>query len=64
MRFNPAGYVTLNLGRRPEGPDEPDYYKGNGLGRGGGEGRPAPQHVDATPMARRRRPDEMRVTRP
>src|SRR5215467_4142272 len=36
MRFNPAGYVTLNLGRRPEGPDEPDYYKGNGLGRGGG----------------------------
>jgi len=48
MRFNPAGYVTLNLGRRPEGPDEPDYYKGNGLGRGGGEGRPAPQHVDGT----------------
>ena len=35
MRFNPAGMVTLNLGRRPEGPDEPDYYKGNGLGRGG-----------------------------
>ena len=34
MRFNPAGMVTLNLGRRPEGPDEPDYYKGNGLGRG------------------------------
>ena len=24
MRFNPAGYVTLNLGRRPEGPDEPE----------------------------------------
>src|SRR6185503_5417049 len=46
MRFNPAGYVTLNLGRRPEGPDEPDYYKGNGLGRGGSEGRPAAQHVD------------------
>src|SRR5262249_15961104 len=23
MRFNPAGSVTLNLGRRPEGPDEP-----------------------------------------
>src|SRR5213594_4202329 len=42
MRFNPAGYVTLNLGRRPEGPDEPDYYKGNGL-RGN---TPAPQHVD------------------
>src|SRR5262249_9217224 len=34
MRFNPAGYVTLNLGRRPEGPDEPDYYKGNGLRNG------------------------------
>ena len=42
MRFNPAGYVTMNLGRRPEGPDEPDYYKGNGL-RGN---TPAPQHVD------------------
>ena len=27
MRFNPAGMVTLNLGRRPEGPDEPEYYK-------------------------------------
>jgi hypothetical protein len=23
MRFSPAGYVTLNLGRRPEGPDDP-----------------------------------------
>jgi sugar lactone lactonase YvrE len=45
MRFNPAGYVTLNLGRRPEGPDEPNYYRGNGLGRGG-ETRPAPEHVD------------------
>jgi sugar lactone lactonase YvrE len=45
MRFNPAGYVTLNLGRRPEGPDEPNYYRGNGLGRGG-ETRPAADHVD------------------
>jgi hypothetical protein len=45
MRFNPAGYVTLNLGRRPEGPDEPDYYKGNGL-RNGLEIRPALPHVD------------------
>ena len=26
-KFNPAGYVTLNLGRRSEGPDEPDYFK-------------------------------------
>lgn len=26
VRFNPAGYVTLNLGRRPEGPDEPEWY--------------------------------------
>jgi len=48
MRFNPAGLVTLNLGRRPEGPDEPDYYKGNGLGRGGAATSifPAPPHVD------------------
>lgn len=46
MRFNPAGYVTLNLGRRPEGPDDPnvEYYRGNGLGRG--EPRPAPVHID------------------
>jgi len=43
MRFNPAGYVTLNLGRRPEGPDEPEYFRGNGLGRAG---RPAPMHID------------------
>jgi hypothetical protein len=46
MRFNPAGYVTLNLGRRPEGPDEPDWFKGNGLGRGGIEVRPAPPAID------------------
>jgi len=26
MRFNPAGIVTMNLGRRPEGPDEPEYF--------------------------------------
>jgi len=45
IRFNPAGYVTLNLGRRPEGPDEPNYYRGNGL-RPGGQDQPAPQHVD------------------
>ncbi len=45
MRFNPAGYVTLNLGRRPEGPDEPEWFRGNGLGRGG-QGRPAPPHID------------------
>ena len=33
MRFNPAGYVTMNLGRRPEGPDDPEelYFRGNGL---------------------------------
>ncbi len=24
VRFNPAGYVTMNLGRRPEGPDDPE----------------------------------------
>ncbi|HEY7289746.1 MAG TPA: peptidyl-alpha-hydroxyglycine alpha-amidating lyase family protein [Vicinamibacterales bacterium] len=40
VRFNPAGYVTLNLGRRPEGPDDPaeSYYRG-------GRGEP-PVHVD------------------
>src|SRR6202521_1536443 len=45
MKFNPAGYVTMNLGRRPEGPDEPNYFNGNGLGRGGA-GSPAPVHID------------------
>ena len=25
MKFNPAGYVTMNLGRRDEGPDQPRY---------------------------------------
>jgi hypothetical protein len=39
-KFNPAGYTILNLGRRPEGPDEPEYFTG---GRGAG---PAPRHVD------------------
>jgi len=43
MRFNPEGLVTLNLGRRPEGPDEPEYYKGNGMGRIKFD---APVHVD------------------
>ncbi len=40
MRFNPAGFVTLNLGRRPEGPDDPaeSYYR---PGR-----REPPVHVD------------------
>jgi 6-bladed beta-propeller protein len=40
VRFNPAGYVTLNLGRRPEGPDDPaeSYYR---PGR-----REPPVHVD------------------
>jgi len=29
VKFNPAGYVTMNLGRRPEGPDDPEefYYR-------------------------------------
>jgi sugar lactone lactonase YvrE len=41
MRFNPAGYVTMNLGRRPEGPDDPaeSYYRG-------GRGNPPPVHID------------------
>ena len=41
VRFNPAGYVTLNLGRRSEGPDEPDYYVP--VGRNGAA---PPAHVD------------------
>jgi hypothetical protein len=40
VRFNPAGYVTLNLGRRPEGPDEPEWY------RPLGPDAKAPVHVD------------------
>jgi sugar lactone lactonase YvrE len=40
VRFNPAGFVTLNLGRRPEGPDEPEWYRP--LGRG----ETPPAHVD------------------
>ena len=41
MRFNPAGFVTLNLGRRPEGPDDPaeSYYRRPGR-------REPPVHVD------------------
>ena len=41
VKFNPAGYVTMNLGRRPEGPDDPaeSYYRG-------GRGNPPPVHVD------------------
>src|SRR5262245_62532534 len=40
VKFSPAGYVTMNLGRRPEGPDDPaeSYYRG-------GRGTP-PVHVD------------------
>lgn len=38
MRFNPAGYVTMNLGRRPEGPDQHHYIE---------RGDPAPVPVDA-----------------
>jgi hypothetical protein len=46
MRFNPAGYVTMNLGRRPEGADDPAefFYHGNGLSRE--SQRPAAEHVD------------------
>jgi len=29
VKFNPAGYVTMNLGRRDEGPDEPHYRTAN-----------------------------------
>jgi hypothetical protein len=36
-KFNPAGYTTMNLGRRPEGPDDPEelWYRG-------GRGMPPP----------------------
>lgn len=27
VKLNPAGRVVLNLGRRPEGPDEPEYFR-------------------------------------
>ncbi|MBP7777301.1 MAG: 6-bladed beta-propeller [Acidobacteria bacterium] len=32
VRFNPEGYVTMNLGRRPEGPDDPEesWFHGRG----------------------------------
>jgi hypothetical protein len=40
MRFNPAGYVTMNLGRRLEGPDEPEFY------RPLPPDAPGPAHVD------------------
>jgi sugar lactone lactonase YvrE len=43
MKFNPAGYVVMNLGRRPEGPDDPaEFYYRGGRGR---EGQTLP-HVD------------------
>ncbi len=40
MRFNPAGYVTMNLGRRLEGPDEPEFYRPIPADAAG------PEHVD------------------
>ena len=42
VKFNPAGYVVMNLGRRPEGPDDPNesWFRG---GRGGGT---PPVHID------------------
>ena len=41
VRFNPAGYVTMNLGRRPEGPDDPEesWFRN---GRGGAPPPPSP----------------------
>src|SRR5580765_9050403 len=40
-KFNPEGYTVMNLGRRPEGPDDPAdfYYRG-------GRGAAPPMHVD------------------
>src|SRR5215472_471421 len=40
MKFNPAGMVTLNLGRRPEGPDEPEYFSARKIAQN------PPQHRD------------------
>ena len=46
MRFNPAGYVTLNLGRRPEGPDEPELLSGQRPGAGWRRRVRRQEHVD------------------
>jgi DNA-binding beta-propeller fold protein YncE len=40
IRFNPAGMVTLNLGRRPEGADEFEYYNARKVAAN------PPRHVD------------------
>ncbi|HUR33605.1 MAG TPA: hypothetical protein VM032_07400 [Vicinamibacterales bacterium] len=42
VKFNPAGFVTMNLGRRPEGPDDPEesWFRN---GRGGGPAPPPAQ---------------------
>jgi hypothetical protein len=43
VKFNPAWYVTLNLGRRPEGPDDPEEFWFRG---GRGANATPPVHVD------------------
>jgi hypothetical protein len=40
IQFNPEGLVVLNLGRRPEGPDEPEYYNPRKIAQN------PPRHVD------------------
>jgi hypothetical protein len=40
IKFNPEGLVTLNLGRRPEGPDEPEYFNARKVAQN------PPRHVD------------------
>jgi hypothetical protein len=40
VKFNPAGIVTMNLGRRPEGPDEPEYFDNRKIAQN------PPQHHD------------------
>ena len=40
VKFNPAGIVTMNLGRRPEGPDEPEYFDNRKIAQN------PPQHRD------------------
>src|SRR5450631_3558160 len=40
IKFNPAGMVMMNLGRRPEGPDVPEYFDARKIAQN------PPHHVD------------------
>ena len=58
VRSIPAGYVTMNLGRRPEGPDDPEesWFR-NGRG-----GAPPPPHRTATSAGRPTSPSTRTTT--